>query len=75
MKLTIGENISFFLNCRNMTEGQLSNRMGVPAEMVSRWEAGESLPHLYYLINLADIFEITLDELIRTDMKQNKNTK
>jgi transcriptional regulator with XRE-family HTH domain len=69
MELTIGDNISYLLKQKNLTLSQLAMLMEVPAELVGKWVSGKVLPHLYYLIKIADIFEIRLDELIRADME------
>src|SRR5699024_606049 len=50
---------------RKMTQDELAEKMGVSSQAVSKWETNMSIPDLPSLINLADFFGITLDELVR----------
>ncbi len=62
---TIGEKISALRKQRKMTQDELAEKMGVSSQAVSKWETNMSIPDLPSLINLADFFGITLDELVR----------
>ena len=46
-----------------LTQAELGERIGVSAKIISKWENGESLPQCEHLSNLADAFNITIDEL------------
>ncbi len=41
--------------------------MYVSRQAVSKWETGQGYPDLETLIHLSDLFNITLDELVRGD--------
>ena len=56
-ELKIADNIRFFRKANNLTQEELSN-------LVSNYENGISTPDIYTLVKLADIFDITLDELV-----------
>lgn len=36
-------------------------------QSVSKWETGKNYPSIEVLINLSDLFQITVDELLRSD--------
>ena len=62
---TIGALIAKLRKERGMTQKQLGDLLYVSDKTVSRWEHDECLPELSLIPVLAEIFEITSDELIR----------
>lgn len=48
-----------------LSQEQLADRLGVTRQSVSKWESGTAMPELGKLIALADLFGVTLDELVR----------
>ena len=48
---------------KGMTQEELSERLSVSRQTVSKWENGECMPDADKFIRLADILEISLDEL------------
>lgn len=42
----------------------MSKQLGGSKNLVSNYENGISTPDIYTLVKLADIFDITLDELV-----------
>ena len=51
-----------------MTQEQLAERMGVSAQAVSKWENNLSCPDISVLPELAEVFGISVDELLgKTD--------
>ncbi len=64
---TIGDRIKFHRKKLGMTQEQLAERMGVSPQAVSKWEHNLSCPDISVLPDLADIFGITVDELLGKD--------
>lgn len=64
MKLNIGTVIRDHRRAANVTQEQLAERLGVTCQSVSRWECGLTYPDIEFLPLLADLFGITLDELM-----------
>lgn len=60
----IGKKISTLRKQHNMTQMQLADAMMVSYQAVSNWERGNSMPDISKLPELADIFGITIDELL-----------
>ena len=44
---------------------------GISNENLSRWERGKNLPNIDFCVQLADYYEITLDELVGREPKKN----
>lgn len=50
---------------RKLTQEQVAKKLGVEQETISRFERGATLPPLLRLLDLAEIFEVSLDEIVR----------
>ncbi|MDD6467436.1 MAG: helix-turn-helix transcriptional regulator [Erysipelotrichaceae bacterium] len=62
---TLGTKISEYRKLKGMTQEDLALQMNVSSQAVSKWENDLSIPDLPVLIQLADLFHVTLDELVR----------
>lgn len=51
----------------NMSQQQLGEKLTISRQAISKWERGESYPSLDMLIKLSDLFDITLDALVKED--------
>ncbi|WP_297831455.1 helix-turn-helix transcriptional regulator [Pseudomonas sp.] len=50
---------------RKLTQEQVATKLGVEQETISRFERGATLPPLLRLIDLAELFDVPLDALVR----------
>lgn len=64
MKNEIGENIKALRKMNGMTQSELASVLGGKKSLVSNYENGYSTPDVYTLIKLADVFDVSLDELV-----------
>lgn len=48
----------------NMTQKELAEKIGCTDKAISRWETGKGMPDSSFLIPLANIFNITVNELL-----------
>ncbi len=71
MKLKIAENIKFYRKQLGLTQEQLASYLHGKKSLISNYENGYSTPDIYTLCLLADIFNITLDELVEYNPKDN----
>ena len=65
--LTIGERIKKYRNEKGLTQEELSKILLVSRSAISNWEIGRNYPDLDSIVLLSDIFEISLDELLKED--------
>lgn len=65
MAADLGPRIAQLRLDHGLSQEALANKLGVSRQAVSRWECGETLPDTENLIALADLFEVSLDELAR----------
>lgn len=58
-----------------MTQEQVTERVMVSRVTLSHWENGKNLPDIACLISLSDIYQISLDELLKGDPKMTEKVK
>lgn len=49
-----------------LTQEALAKEMGIKRETVAQWERGENKPRVDTLIKLADFFQCSVDNLLRS---------
>ena len=49
---------------KNITQGQLADMVGVSHQAVSKWENGQSFPDVTLFPRLANLFGVSVDELM-----------
>ena len=64
MKLYIGENLKRLRKEKGFTQEQLAERLNVSFQAVSKWECGDGYPDIVMLPSIAQIFGVSLDELV-----------
>ena len=62
--MNLGERIYKFRTAQNMSQGDLADALDVSRQSVSKWENNTAVPELDKLIKLAELFEVSLDELV-----------
>ena len=65
MTQTFGSRISALRKEKGMTQSALAEKMGVTDKAVSKWERDLSFPDVGSLPKLAQIFELSVDELLQ----------
>lgn len=50
-----------------LSQMEIAEQLGVSRQSVSKWETGQSVPDLDKLIKLADLFGVSMDELVREE--------
>lgn len=57
----------------NMSQKELAGRLGVDTNTIRRWEKGKHIPSPDHLVNIADIFNISVEELVHWEIKSEKD--
>ena len=65
--MTLGEKIYELRTQHNLSQGDLANELNVSRQSISKWENGNSTPDLEKIVKLAEIFNVSLDELIKNE--------
>lgn len=74
-KQTFGKMISSLRKSCGMTQLELADKMGVTDKAVSKWERDLSYPDINSIPKLAEIFGISVDELMQVKTESKKNAE
>lgn len=64
LKQTISKNISELRKKHNLTQLQLAEKLNYSDKAISKWERGESIPDVTVLVEMAELFSVSLDYLV-----------
>lgn len=68
IKTNVAKNIAMHRKKLNLTQLQLAEKLNYSDKAVSKWERGEAVPDIYIMHELATMFNVTVDELISSDL-------
>ena len=76
-QIKIGEFISSQRKMKNLTQAALAEKLGITDRAVSKWERGKGLPDVSLMLDLCEIFGITVNELLSGEeiSMENSNQK
>lgn len=63
--MSLGETIYKLRTEKNLSQGDLAEKMEVSRQSVSKWENNSAVPDLSKIVKLSELFEVSLDELVR----------
>lgn len=64
MSIKLGVNLADLRKKNGFSQEALAEKLGISRQAVSKWERGESTPDTDTLITLAELYNVSLDELI-----------
>ncbi|MCU9593304.1 helix-turn-helix domain-containing protein [Caldibacillus thermolactis] len=67
MKNNIAANLRYLRNKNQMSQEEVAEKIGVSRQSVAKWENGESLPDIIKCDALADLYDVSLNDLVRYD--------
>lgn len=81
--MSLGENIRRFRSQMGISQDALAEKLGVARQSISKWERDAATPELEKLMAMAELFGVTLDELVKMrilpvtlgDMKSPRRTE
>ena len=65
LRKQIGANIVSYRKRNGMTQARLAEKLNYSDKAVSKWERGESVPDVVTLVQLSELFEITVNDLLQ----------
>lgn len=68
--ISVGKRIRSKRKEKGLTMVELGSMIDAPQSAISNWEKGDNLPNNERLVKLADIFDITVDELLYGPVKE-----
>ena len=70
--MNLGETISKLRKQKNMTQSELAQKLNVTDKAVSKWERNVSCPDVYTITKIAEIFNVSVDELMSAQKSSQK---
>lgn len=67
IKARIGSNIASFRKAARLTQAGLAEKLNYSDKAISKWERGESVPDVLTLMQLGQLFGVTMDALVSGD--------
>ena len=71
--MELGTQIRKYRNERTLSQEALAEKVFVSRQTVSNWENDKSYPDVNSLVLLSEVFEISLDQLIKVEEKAERN--
>ena len=70
--MIFGEKLKTERNKKDWSQEELAEKLFVSRQSVSKWENGQNYPGIEIIIKISDLFELTIDELLRSDEELTK---
>lgn len=71
--MSFSENLTELRKLNGFSQEELADRIGVSRQTLSKYETGESLPDIEKCKQLADVFSVSMDDLISYDKNDEEN--
>lgn len=71
--MSFAQNLAELRKYHNYSQEELADRIGVSRQTLSKYETGESLPDIDKCKLLADVFSVTIDDLINHEKNSAEN--
>ena len=68
----LNENLKQLIKSKGLSQEELAIRLNVVRQTISKWEKGLSVPDADMLIKIADIFEVSVSELLGAKIGEKK---
>lgn len=70
MKNNIAVNLRYLRNKNNLSQEEVAEKIGVSRQSVAKWENGDSLPDIIKCDALAELYDVSLNDLVRYDSEK-----
>lgn len=63
----LSENLYNLRKLHKLSQEQVAERLGVSRQAVAKWETGETAPDIHNCVALAQLYDVSVDELVSHD--------
>ncbi|WP_381419747.1 helix-turn-helix domain-containing protein [Staphylococcus hyicus] len=71
--MEVGHHIKAYRTAMQLSQSDLAEKIYVSSQTISNWENERSYPDLQNLIYLSEVFNVSLDQLVRGDVEEMKH--
>lgn len=72
--MTFCSNLQFLRAQEGITQEQLAEKLDVSRQSVSKWESGQSFPEMDTLLQICNLYDVSLDVLLRGSVENSRVT-
>ncbi len=72
--MLFNEKLRYLRKINNMSQEELAGKLTVSRQAVSRWETGDTMPDAETLLQLSEVFGVSIDNLLKDDLDIDDNT-
>ncbi|MBP5210070.1 MAG: helix-turn-helix transcriptional regulator [Clostridia bacterium] len=72
LRRKVARNLAYYRRQMGLTQTELSERINYSDKSVSKWERAEGIPDLYVLTQLADIFCVSVEDLLADTVRRRR---
>lgn len=65
--INVGQKLQIARNKQGLTQEQIAQQLQVSRQTISNWENNKSYPDIVSLITLSELYQISLDQLLKGD--------
>lgn len=65
--INVGQKLQMARNKQGLTQEQIAQQLQVSRQTISNWENNKSYPDIVSLITLSELYQISLDQLLKGD--------
>lgn len=73
--MNFGENLQTLRKLKNYSQEDLADKLQVSRQAVSKWESGTGFPEAEKLISICDLFDCSMDELVKGKISIDSNSE
>ena len=67
--------LKHFRNLKGLSQTEVAEKLGLSRQAISNWEANKSYPDLDNIVLLSKLYDVSVDELLGTDIRENVTEK
>lgn len=71
----IAKNLACYRKAAGLTQAELAEKINYSDKSVSKWESGNGVPDIYILLQLAELYGVTVNDLVGEENSPTKQSK
>ena len=72
--MTLEEQIKHYRKQAGLSQEKMAEKIGVSRQAITKWENGTGTPDIANLMAIADLFQISVDELLSNEKSERKSS-
>ena len=69
-KMTLEEQIKYYRKQAGLSQEKMAEKIGVSRQAITKWENGTGTPDIANLMAIANLFQISVDELLSNEKSE-----